>query len=118
MRFRVVNQTRGSILADQAHRASGFFQRLVGLMGQPALQGGHGLHLLPCNGIHTFFMRAHIDAVFLDNGGVVKKGYRALPPWRLTAVYADVRSVLELPAGTLDATGTQVGDSLSFERVE
>ena len=115
--YRVRNATRDCILAERAGHATGFFGRLRGLLGRPALKPGEGLHLLPCNGIHTFFMRFHIDALFLDETGVVRRRFAGLPPWRMTAVYADVRSVLELPAGTLDATGTQAGDSLTFESV-
>jgi len=116
-RFRVVNQSRGTILADRAQRATGFFERFLGLMGRSALLPGDGLQLLPCNGIHTCFLRQPIDVLFLDGRGVVQRTYQGLPPWRVTSVYAGVRSVLELPAGTLDATGTQAGDSLTFETV-
>jgi uncharacterized protein len=113
--FRVTNTTRGVILAEQALQATGFLNRLLGLMGKPQLSTGQGLHLLPCNSIHTFFMRAPIDAVFLDRQGVVLRMYPHLRPWRATGVYIRVHSVLELPPGTLEATGTQLGDALTFE---
>lgn len=104
------------MLADQAEEASGFFTRLIGLMGRRDLPLGQGLHLLPCNSIHTFFMRIPIDALFLDAHGAVVKVFPALPPWRLTGIYPKVRSVLELPAGTLRASGTAEGDEIVFER--
>ena len=109
--------TRDRLLADRAERATSFFERFKGLMGRPSLAFGEGLHILKCNSIHTFFMRIPIDVAFLDPSGVVVKQFSALPPWRATSVYFQAKSVLELPAGTLEASGTQEGDRLVFEQV-
>ena len=111
----MVNRTRGKVLATRAEQASGFYERFLGLMGRKELPFGEALHLVPCNSIHTFFMRIPIDAVFLDEDGKVAKAYPALPPWRVTGVYFKVRSVLELPAGTLAGSETVEGDKLAFE---
>lgn len=75
---------------------------------------GEALHIVPCNSIHTFFMRIPIDALFLDRDGVIVKALEALPPWRVTGVYFSARSVLELPAGTVAGSGTREGDRLTF----
>jgi uncharacterized membrane protein (UPF0127 family) len=115
MRLRVNNETRDRLLADRAERATSFMDRFVGLMGRSSLALGEGLHLVPCNSIHTFFMRIPIDVAFLDPDGLIVKQFPALPPWRTTPVYFRARSVLELPAGTLRASGTQEGDRLAFE---
>jgi uncharacterized membrane protein (UPF0127 family) len=117
MRLKVSNVTRERLLADRAERAESFGDRFVGLMGRRSLAFGEGLHIVPCNSIHTFFMRIPIDVVFLDRGGVIVKQFLALPPWRATSVYFQAKSVLELPAGTLQASGTQEGDRLVFEAV-
>lgn len=60
---------------------------------------------MPCNGIHTFFMRFPIDAVFMDKKGSVVKIYKNLPPWRVTWNYWKVSQVLELDAGESDRLG-------------
>jgi uncharacterized protein len=117
MRLRVNNVTRDRLLADRAERAEHFKDRLVGLMGRRSLAFGEGLHITPCNSIHTFFMRIPIDVAFLDAQGVIVKQFSALPPWRASSVYFQARSVLELPAGTLAASGTREGDRLCFEPV-
>jgi uncharacterized protein len=117
MRLKVRNVTRDRILADRAERASSFRQRLVGLLGRAHLPVGEALLITPCNSIHTFFMRMAIDVAFLDAEGVIVKQLGALPPWRATSVYRHAHSVLELPAGTLQASGTREGDRLSLERV-
>ncbi len=115
MPLRVTNTTRGKILANRADEARRPLARLKGLLGRSSLALGEGLHIVPCNSIHTLFMRMAIDAAFLDPDGVVLAIYGALPPWRATRVHFGARSVLELPAGTLHASGTQVGDRLQFE---
>ncbi|MCE9666270.1 DUF192 domain-containing protein [Myxococcus stipitatus] len=115
MRWKVINETRQKPLADQAERATTFARRFKGLMGVTQLAVGQGLHIQPCNSIHTFFMRIPIDVAFLDAQGRIVKQMLALPPWRTTSVYFQARSVLELPAGVLAASGTQEGDRLSFE---
>lgn len=115
MALRVTNLTRGKVLADRAELASSFLSRFVGLMGRKHLAFGQGLHIVPCNSIHTFFMRIPIDALFLDAQGAVVRLLPALPPWRITGLYFGARSVLELPAGTASGSGTLEGDRLRFE---
>ena len=115
MRYRVMNLTRNTPLADQAARADTFMERFKGLMGVTDLPLGQGLHIAPCNSIHTFFMKIPIDAVFLNAGNEVVDVCHALPPWRMSKVYFGAKSVLELPAGTASASQTKAGDQLSFE---
>jgi uncharacterized membrane protein (UPF0127 family) len=60
-------------------------------------------------------MRFSLDVVFLDAAGTVIAAYPSLPPstrsrWHRNAVHA-----LELPAGTLDTTGTAVDDVLGWQ---
>lgn len=113
--LRVHNATRDRLLASQGIEASTFRQRFIGLMGRKELPLGEGLLIRPCNSIHTFFMRIAIDAAFLDRDDRIVKRYDALPPWRATAVHFKAVAVLELPAGTLLASGTQEGDLLRLE---
>jgi uncharacterized membrane protein (UPF0127 family) len=117
MRLRVNNVTRDRLLADRAERATSFRDRFVGLMGRRSLVVGEGMLIAPCNSIHTFFMRIPIDVAFLGPDGEIVKQFVALPPWRATSVYFQAKSVLELPAGTLEASGTREGDRLVFEPV-
>lgn len=113
----MTNPTKGTTLADRARPATGFWDRLIGLMGQRELAAGDGLLIAPCNSIHTFFMRIPIDAVFLDTSGVVVKIVPAMAPWRVSGIYAGARSVLELPAGTAASCRTEAGDALHLEEV-
>ena len=115
MPWQVTNVTRDRVLATRAVRAEGFWDRFRGLMMRRELPMGEGLHLVPCDSIHTFFMRIPIDVLFLDAEGRVLRLYEALPPWRTTLPSRACKSVLELPIGTLRGSGTEVGDLLAFE---
>jgi uncharacterized membrane protein (UPF0127 family) len=114
MRFKVTNVTKGKLLADKAGEARSFGSRFLGLMGRKDLPFGDGLHIVPCNSIHTFFMKIPIDAVFLDKENKVVKVLHAMVPWRLSSLYFGAHSVLELPSGTSAASGTAEGDQLEF----
>ena len=61
------------------------------------------------------FMRFAIDAVFLDRSGTVLRAAPGLRPWRLSIASHRAVEVVELPAGTISRSGTQVGDDLVFE---
>ncbi len=93
----------------------------MGLMGRGSLPTGAGLWLPDSNGIHMMFMRFPIDAVFVGapgGGGVrpVLSVHRGLPAWRgLVPLVRSAKGVLELPVGTIDGSGTQVGDEILIE---
>ncbi len=114
MRYRVTNLNRNTLLAANATRADSFLSRFKGLMGVPHLPPGEGLHIAPCNSVHSFFMKIPIDVLFLDATQQVVDVMHAMAPWRMSKVYFNAKSVLELPAGTADATGTKTGDTLEF----
>lgn len=112
---RLVNRTRGTVLAERVARAGGLAQRLRGLLGRPALCEGEALAISPCNSVHTFFMKFPIDAVFLDARGRVVRALAGVRPWRATRVHLRARQVVELPEGTVTRSGTRAGDELAFE---
>ena len=114
-KLRVVNQTRGRSLADRADIADTSAKRRTGLLKHERLEPGHGLWIVPCESVHTFFMKFAIDLVYVDKKNRVRKVRNAVPPWRLSVCLA-AHSILELPAGTALQTGTQPGDELVFEK--
>lgn len=111
--FRVTNPARGTILADRLEVADSGPKRSKGLLGRDELKAGEGLWIVPCESVHTFFMRFPIDLVYLDRKNKVKKTRKAVGPWKLSACLT-AHSVLELPAGTIATTLTQPGDILEF----
>src|SRR5215831_11528076 len=113
-RLRIVNATRGTVIADRVSIAGSSAERRTGLLKHSELLPGDGLWIAPCECIHTFGMKFAIDAVFLNKKKKVAKIAAGLPRRRLAmALLAD--SVLELPAGTASRTDTRIGDQLTFE---
>jgi uncharacterized membrane protein (UPF0127 family) len=79
--------------------AYSFAARLVGLLGRRMLAPDEALLLVPCNNVHTFFMRFAIDVVFVDRCGVILVVVPRLMPWRVAAARG-AYCCLELAAGT------------------
>jgi uncharacterized membrane protein (UPF0127 family) len=114
-RLAAVNETRGAVLASRLEWAGTSAARRRGLLGRDALPAGDGLYLVPCPWIHTFGMRFAIDVAFLARDGRVLALRRGLRPNRLSTPVLAAAGVLELPEGTLAATGTREGDVVRFE---
>ena len=82
--MRVLNQTRGQVLAERAWEALSAGARMKGLLGRAGLAAGEGLYIRPCTSIHSCFMRFVFDALFVGLGGsllvtlVAKKGVEKL----------------------------------------
>ncbi len=117
---RARNLDRNTDLAVRLETAHSLWSQFLGLMGRRSLPAGDGLWLPGTNGIHMMFMRFAIDAVFVgrleaDGSRRVKSLHRRLPAWiGLVPLIMGANGVLELPVGTIDATGTQVGDRLEI----
>lgn len=116
-KLRVTNITRGKQLADRADIADTSAKRRTGLLKHTGLAPGEGLWIAPTEGVHTFGMKFTIDVAFLNKKRQIIK-VRPNMVKRRMSVHLLAHSVLELPAGTLDATGTQKGDQLEFEKYE
>jgi len=65
-RFQAANKTRGTMLATRLEVADSASHRSKGLLGRTELEPGHGLWIVPCESVHTFFMKFAIDLVYLD----------------------------------------------------
>jgi uncharacterized membrane protein (UPF0127 family) len=92
--LRAANPARGSILGTRIGLADRWWLRFRGLMGREALPAGEGLILRPCRAVHMRGMAFPLDVVFLD--------------W-------SARDALELPAGTLTASRTALGDTIVLD---
>jgi hypothetical protein len=115
LKFRVRNLTRGTLLGDEVDLAEDSAARAKGLLKRDGLDDGAGLWIVPCEAIHTFFMRFTIDVLYIDRKHRVRKTVHRLVPWRMS-VCLPAHSVLELPAGTIERTNTQKGDQLEIEK--
>lgn len=117
--LRIVNATRGSILATAATIAIDPQMRRQGLIGMTALefQPGAGLFFPECNAIHTVEMSMSIDVLFFDmlKMRVQKVVEAAAPTCHFnTLIPVEVCAVLELPVGVIQASGTKPGDVIQI----
>jgi hypothetical protein len=112
------------MVAARLEVAEGLWGKFRGLMGRPALPDGHGLWLPDSNGIHMMFMHFPIDCVFLgkptaDGSRVVVATRERLPAWTgLVPLVRGAHGVVELPVGTIAASGTAAGDRIALEAAE
>jgi uncharacterized membrane protein (UPF0127 family) len=114
--LRVRNETKGVVIGDRVELAATSKARRTGLLKHSSLEAGEGLWIIPCEAVHTFGMRFAIDVVYLNKKKVVLKIRHSMVRSRMSfCLIAD--SVLELPAGTCEATGTTPGDQLSVEEL-
>lgn len=112
--MRVLNRTKGTVVAERVRIASTPWARLIGLLGRKSLDPGEGLLLRGEQAIHTFGMRFAIDILYLDRDFGVLRALSSLPPGRTGPFLRRAHDVLELPVGTLSASRTEEGDQLDL----
>ena len=114
--IRIRNLDRNVHLADPALVADTSATRRTGLLKHEKFEAGDGLWIVPCEGVHTFGMKFPIDVLYLSKKRKVLKIRKEMPKSRMSFCLS-AHSVLELPSGMADRTGTAVGDQLEFESV-
>ena len=113
--MKAINIRTHKELANNVRVADNLFTRMKGLLGKKELLEGEALWIKPCFSVHTFFMKFSIDIVFLNKTNQVIAAVSNLTPNRMTRLYPQSFSVLELPTGTIDASNTEVGDEIKIE---
>jgi len=108
------NLDTGAVVADNVAVADTRATRAVGLLSRSGLNPGEALWIVPSRGVHTCWMRFTIDVLALDGDGVVVDRVSGLKPWRIRLPRRGTAGVLELPAGAIDATGTQIGHRIEL----
>jgi uncharacterized membrane protein (UPF0127 family) len=116
-RVTAINMTRNVTLATHARVADTLVTRVVGLLRDRDLAEGDGLWIRPCNSIHSIAMKFVFDAIFLDRDLKVVHLMPAMKPWRISPIKTAAHTVLELPAGAIARSGTQLGDQLNVAAV-
>ena len=87
-------------------------------MFRPSLPEDEGLWISPCPSIHMFNVKFSLDAVFLTKELVVTDIVEAIAPGKAYVAKAHKgkpHSVVEVAAGVVARTGTQIGDVIAFE---
>jgi hypothetical protein len=117
LKLRVRNLTKNTLLADRADIADTSATRNKGLLKHTGLADGEGLWIVPCEGVHSFFMKFAIDVVFINKKRVVTKLRPNMVKSRI-AFSVRAHSTLELPVGMIQKSQTAVGDQLDLEKYE
>jgi len=112
--MKAVNLRNGRELASNVLVADSLLTRLKGLLGKENMQSGECLWIKPCMSIHTLAMKFPIDVIFLNRKRRVIAVVKNIGPNRCTRLYPRAASVLELQAGIIEATATEIGDEIEI----
>lgn len=112
--MKALNTRNRKILADDVELAVRVTERMKGLLGRTQFIKGKSLWIKPCKSIHTIGMRFPIDIIFLDRNNIIINIKHHFLPNRMSTLFLNSASVLELPSGTLMTTDTRVGDQIEF----
>lgn len=104
----------GRPLAVDLNVTTGMLDRLKGWMGRKSIAQRDALLIEPGNSVHTWFMHAPIDVVFLDRKRRIVGVSDNVRPWRMR-VHWRAASVLELQAGRRRALGLAPGMQLHVD---
>lgn len=107
-----------TLIADEVELANSFMTRFLGLMFRKSMDQNHGLLLVQCNSIHTFFMRFSIDAIFLSSEGEILKIDHSLRPSKISKPIKGAIMVLELNSQKASLHNLQIGDILIINKTE
>jgi uncharacterized membrane protein (UPF0127 family) len=117
LKLRIRNVTKGTTLADRADIADTSPARQRGLLKHTGLAEGEGLWIVPCEGVHSFFMKFAIDVVFINKKRVVVKVRPNMVKSRLALSFR-AHSTIELPVGMIEKSRTAAGDQLELEKYD
>jgi uncharacterized protein len=110
--MKVFEKDTGQIVIERLVPAYSFGKRLKGLMFKKSLQSGVGVHIKPCQSIHTFFMKFPIDVIYVDKNLTIVGLEHSLPPGKLGGRFKNAHSVIEVPAGYISGKSISVGQAL------
>jgi uncharacterized membrane protein (UPF0127 family) len=116
--FYAFNISRQAFISLGVSAADTSLARLRGLLGRLRMRSDEALWVVPSRGIHTFGLLFQIDVVYLDSECRVVHLIENLGPLRIGPLRLRSASVLELPAGSIYNSGTQLGDRLLIDSPE
>ncbi len=112
--MQAINRTRGQTLIEMGTVARTAGERRRGLIGRSPLARGEGMLLPGTKSIHTFGMGFAIDVAFLDSQGRAIHLIERMNGSRVSALVWRSAMVLEMPAGVLARSGTELGDQIEL----
>ena len=111
----IKNQSKGNLLAPSCTLCSSFFSRAKGLMFSREPRAL--VMAFPKEqkiGIHMMFVFFPIDVLWLDDEQHVVAMRENLAPWKTASPQEAAKYVIELPSGAIKASGTTLGDEITW----
>ncbi len=109
--IKIRNQTKKTILSDNAFEARTMLERSLGLLDHTKPST---LILETRFGVHTFALKEAIDIIILDRNDTVVSLKHSLRPNRIFLWNPFFARVIELPSGTIKRSNTEIGDRLTL----
>jgi len=111
----LVNLSRQSTIATNIEVARNPWQRIKGLLGRKEMPAGYALIITGCQSIHMVFMQFSIDAIFCDAKNKVVGLCPNIKPFCFSPIFFKANYAIELPAGRITVTKTQIGDQIKLD---
>lgn len=108
----LLNETTEDAIASDVRYAATWWERIAGLIPRAKIAAEEGLWFERCSAIHTMFMRAAIDVLFLDSEHRVIEMHPAVRPNRPLLTCFGATDVVELGAGAIAARRIRLGDRI------
>ena len=110
----IVNLTNKRYISRNPFFAINFCDRLRGMIGRKFhISGFDAMVFSGCNSIHTFFMSQKIDVLFLNTENKVIGMRKNLARWLICVRCPRAVSTIELPAGVIEHSGTEIGNVIN-----
>ena len=110
----IVNLTNKRYIARNPFFAINFFDRMRGMIGRKFhIAGFDAMVFTGCNSIHTLFMTQRIDVIFLNTENKVIAVRKDLARWLMSVRCPRAVTTIELPAGIIDYSDTEVGNVIN-----
>lgn len=110
-RVTLMSSKDGRVLLGSVVIASGFIDKLTGLLGRQSIEVDEAMLLCPCSSVHTIAMRFTIDVVFLNSKFEIVKLVSGLKPNRM-AGSSKARQVLEIAEGQIAVLELKIGQQM------
>jgi len=108
----------GLPLVHDVEWGSDSWRRARGLIGAASLSTDHGLVLVPCRAMHTWFMRFALDIIFFSREGRVVRMAAQVKPFRMVWGGWPAWGVMEMQSGWFPWAHLKEGDQLIFRSKE
>ncbi len=108
------NSTRQEAIASRVVVADSPWSRMKGLLGRKSLGQDEALVISDCQSVHMMFMSFPIDVIFINRQKRVVGLCRDLQPFQFSPVFWKSACAIEVPAGTIVRTYTQLGDQIEY----